>query len=270
MYPQIPGCNLLSELADLGYQPFPLNHVRENDFHSVSRCISTKVFDLAVDWTKDVATTFTNIVGDNVISGNLDITSFNFTPILNTKLVERELNGTYDCLYEIAQGIKEREADDSDENLFETAAEFFNYADLTIALEVSFTACTLSCGTAALGFAVSSTDRSLARPFYSVAMGLDTSSVVGASVGSSLGFYSNFSRVVGGKHAVSFGAGIELPLLPDIEFPDVVIRLSADDGSEGEFSGFSIESDILDFEMGLNGAFSLGYNFEVTPYTFCI
>lgn len=109
----------------------------------------------------------------------------------------------------------------------------------------------------------------MARPFYSVAMGLDTSSVVGASIGSALSFYKNFSTVTGSEHAVSFGAS--LPLLPDI-IPSTILKLSADDGTAGDFAGFSLESDILDFQFGLNGAFALGYNFvesKVGPLNQC-
>jgi len=255
------GCNFLSDLVDLDFVPFPLGEIKDDDFYTVVDCITDDIFDLAVDWAQDVATTFTNVVG-----GDADLSSFDFEPLLNTEQVEKQLNDTYLCLFELAQKIKEREENDDDLNLLEEATDFFDYDDMTIAVEISFTACTVSCGTASLGFAVSSSDYGLRRPFYSVAMGLDTSTVVGASIGSTLSFYKNFSSVVGTEHAISFGTGIDLPLLPDIVFPTTILKLDADDASEGDFVGFALESDILDFQFGLNGAFALGYNFAESKW----
>ena len=210
----------------------------------------------------DVATTFTTI------SGNNDISSLDFSPLLNTELIEQELNDTYLCLFNLANEIQEREDNDDDINLFKEATDFFEFDDLTLSIQISFTACTVTCGTAALGFAVSSKDITLARPYYTISMGVDSSDVVGASIGSKMGFYKNFSAIIGSEHSVSFGVGIDLPLLPDIDLPDLDVALSAEEGSEGEFIGFGLGSDIIDFNFGLDGAFSLGYSFSNTKWVY--
>ena len=224
--------------------PFPFNVVKDDDLYTVVDCVADSVFDLAKDWTQEVVTTFTNIIGEHG-----DLSSLDFSPLLNTKSVENELNDTYTCLFNLANDIQDRHEDNNDVNIWSEATDYFEFHNLTLTIEISFSACTVTCGTAALGFAVSTTDFGLARPYYTIAMGVDSSSVVGASIGAALGFYKNFSVIPGSDHLVSFGASIPLPLLPDIGLPDVKVKISADEGSEGEFSGFSLESDIIDFEV---------------------
>jgi len=259
------GCNFLSDLVDADFVPFPLDVVKEDDFFTVTECLADSVFDLAKEWTQHVATTFTNLIG----SGS-DISSLDFQPMLNTESVRDELNATYRCLYGLANSIqarKEEKQQQDFENVVSEAFDFIGFENLTLTIKISFTVCTLSCGTAALGFAVSADDISLARPFYEVALGVETSSVVGASIGAEMGFYKNFSSVVGLSHAISFGVELPIPFIPDL-IPDVSVELSADADSEGDFEGFALAADIIDAALGLNGAFSVGYAISESKWVY--
>ena len=228
------------------FLPFPFDVIKDDDLYTVVDCVADSVFDLAKDWTENVVTTFTNIISEHD-----DLSSVDFSPLLNIESVEKELKDTYTCLFKLANDIQDRHNDNDNDNIniWSEATDYFKFDDLTVTIEFSFAACTVACGSAALGFAVSTKDIQLARPYYSIAMGVDSSPVVGASVGVALGFYKNFSVIPGSSHIVSFGASIDLPFLPDIGLPDINLEISADEDSKGEFSGFSLESEILDFQV---------------------
>eukprot|EP00484_Ammonia_sp_Unknown_P001751 CAMPEP_0197022138 /NCGR_PEP_ID=MMETSP1384-20130603/3035_1 /TAXON_ID=29189 /ORGANISM="Ammonia sp." /LENGTH=813 /DNA_ID=CAMNT_0042450111 /DNA_START=31 /DNA_END=2472 /DNA_ORIENTATION=+ len=256
------GCNYLSYLVDLELLPFPLDVMKADDFYTVVDCLGDGVFDIAKDWTQEVATTFTNIVGQDG-----DISSLDFSPMFNDELIKDELNETYSCLLSLARSIEDRKQEDDSVNVWQEATDFFEFNNLTLAVEISFTACTLTCGTAALGFAVSTSGAGEMRPYYTIAMGVDTGTVVGASVGAKLHFVQNMTKIAGSSHELSFGLSIDLPLIPDI-IPDVAVVVGAGADDAGEFKKFTLSSDILDFQFGLDGAFSVGYAFSETKWIY--
>ena len=56
-----------------------------------------------------ICVTFTNIIGEHE-----DLSSLDFSPLLNTESVTDELNDTYICLFNLAKDIEQRHEDHLD------------------------------------------------------------------------------------------------------------------------------------------------------------
>eukprot|EP01083_Nonionella_stella_P106388 306935_1 len=253
------GCNYLGDLVEDDMIPHPLDSIHDDDLHAFADCITGPVFDLAKEWTQEVATTFTSIVGDRE-----DTASVDFSPLLNTEPVQEELNETYACLHEVGNAIQRR-AEEAKDTLWDKATDYFALDNLTVTIEISFTACTLTCGTASLGFAVNTANINQRRAFYTVSLGVDSSKVIGASIGARLGFRPKFN-IEGTHHGVKFGIGLKLPLLPSL--PDITLAISADERDKGQFRGFILKSDIIDLSLGVPSVFSLGYAYTTTKWVY--
>ena len=78
------------------------------------------------------------------------------------------------------------------------AYDYFEYDELVHGIEFSFTACTLVCGSASIGFAVAP-DSNRFAPYYVVKSGVETSSVVGASIEASWTFFPKWDAVAEGS-----------------------------------------------------------------------
>ena len=188
------GANFLSDLTETDeYMPYPFDVIDSDDFYTVVDCLDDLVLESAIEFAENVATTLVDLGTDS------DLSELDLTPIFNTEDIKDELNVTYECLLELGRDIKSRESDDSsNDNIIagwlEEAYDYFEFEELVHGIEISFTACTLVCGTAAIGFAVAPESGRFA-PYYVVASGVETSSVVGASIEGVWNFFPNWEAV---------------------------------------------------------------------------
>ena len=147
-------------------------------------------------------TELAEVASENVATTIVDLGSdFSVTPVFNTENIAKELNDTYECLVDLAKDLKRRkEREDEDQNiladLLDDALEWMEFNDVIIGLEIAFTACTLVCGSASIGFAVDP-DGNRVAPYYVVKSAVETSSVVGASIEANLLFWPSWDNVVG-------------------------------------------------------------------------